>query len=232
MEMIYVAPGSFMMGSPSTEEGRFVDEIPCRVTLTKGYWLGKYEVTQVQWMSVMSNNPSYFKGDEKPVENVTWEECQNFIKKVNKYAECGARLPTEAEWEYACRAGTTTPYSWGYTLNGDRANCDGNFPYGTTRNGPYRESTVRVGSYSQNNWGFCDMHGNVYEWCMDWYGSYSSKDKSDPIGSVSGEYRVVRGGGWNDFARRCRSSDRGWSCPDLRYNYVGLRLACSEVPNK
>ena len=137
MEMIYVAPGSFTMGSPSSEDGHEDDETQHRVTLTKGYWLGKYEVTQRQWESVMGDNPSRFRqfGGE-------------------------ARLPTEAEWEYACRAGTVTAYSWGDALNGDKANCDGNYPCGTTVKGRYRQETADVGSYSPNAWGFYDMHGN------------------------------------------------------------------------
>ena len=113
MELIYVAPGAFTMGSPSSEAGRFDDETQHQVTLTKGFWLGKYEVTQRQWRSVMGNNPSRFKGDDRPVEIVSWDDCQKFIQKVNARLKCGARLPTEAEWEYACRAGTTTAYSWG-----------------------------------------------------------------------------------------------------------------------
>ena len=239
MEMIYVAPGSFMMGSPRSEEGRDGDEAQHRVTLTKGFWLGKYEVTQAQWRSVMGGNPSVFEGDDLPVEYVSWYDCQEFIQKVNAQLSCGARLPTEAEWEYACRAGTTTAYFWGNALNGDKANCDGNHPCGTTVEGPNRETTVPVGSYAANAWGFCDMHGNVEEWCNDWYGDYSEGSMTDPMGPVSGEFRVLRGGSWYDTACDCRSATRANSLPGYRNNCSyfifpeywsskGFRLCCTE----
>ena len=234
MTMIYVAPGSFMMGSPSTEEERSGDETQHHVTLTKGYWLGETEVTQAQWESVMGDNPSRFKGASRPVENVSWEDCQEFISKVNREARRqfggDARLPTEAEWEYACRAGTQTAYSWGNSLNGDKANCDGNYPYGTTIKGTYKQETVNVCSYSPNVWGFYDMHGNVFEWCQDWYGKYPSGAVTDPTGSASGGYRVLRGGSWNDLARFCRSAFRRGFRPGLRSSYCAFRLACSALP--
>ena len=230
MEMIYVGPGSFMMGSPESEDGRDNDETQHRVTLTKGFWLGKYEVTQSQWQSVMGNNPSYFKSNDRPVENVSWEDCQQFIQKVNASAKQqlggGARLPTEAEWEYACRAGTTTAYYWGNALNGDKANCDGNNPCGTTAKGQFKGETTSVGSYGANPWGFFDMHGNVWEWCQDWYGSYNA-DATDPQGPASGGYRVLRGGCWNGYARDCRSANRLWYDPGNRNYYFGFRLCCS-----
>ena len=234
MTMIYVAPGSFMMGSPSTEEGRSGDETQHHVTLTKGYWLGETEVTQAQWESVMGDNPSRFKGASRPVENVSWEDCQEFIAKVNREArrQFGGdpRLPTEAEWEYACRAGTQTAYSWGNSLNGDKANCDGNYPYGTTIKGTYKQETVNVCSYSPNAWGFYDMHGNVWEWCQDWYGTYPSGDVTDPTGSASGGNRVLRGGCWYNFARYCRSANRTRYRPGIRNSSYGFRLACSVEP--
>ena len=236
MTMIYVAPGSFMMGSPETEEGRDDDETQHHVTLTKGYWLGETEVTQAQWESVMGDNPSRFKGASRPVENVSWEDCQKFIAKVNREARRqfggDARLPTEAEWEYACRAGTQTAYSWGSSLNGDKANCDGNVPYGTTIKGTYKQETVNVCSYSPNVWGFYDMHGNVYEWCQDWYGKYPSGAVTDPTGQASGVSRVLRGGSWYDFAGYCRSAYRHWNCPGYRINLCGFRLCCSAGPRE
>ena len=234
MTMIYVAPGSFMMGSPSTEEERSGDETQHHVTLTKGYWLGETEVTQAQWESVMGSNPSYFKGASRPVEKVSWEDCQKFIAKVNREARRqfggDARLPTEAEWEYACRAGTQTAYSWGNSLNGDKANCDGNYPYGTTIKGTYKQETVNVCSYSPNAWGFYDMHGNVWEWCQDWYGGYPSGAETDPTGSASGDVRVLRGGSWNDDAGSCRSALRFRLRPGYRLINYGFRLACSALP--
>ena len=218
MEMIYVAPGEFTMGSPESEEGHEDDEKQHCVTLTKGFWLGKYEVTQKQWESVMRNNPSNWKGDDLPVENVSWEDCQEFIRKVNASLNCGARLPTEAEWEYACRAGTSGPYAG--------AGLDSMVWYNS--NSGYE--THPVGRKSPNAWGFYDMHGNVYEWCNDWYGEYPSGSVTDPIGRASGDCRVLRGGGWDGSARGCRSATRGWYGPGYRYDYFGFRLCCSALP--
>jgi len=236
MEMVYVAPGSFMMGSPSSEDGRFDGrfdhETQHRVTLTKGYWLGKYEVTQRQWQSVMGSNPSNFKGDNLPVENVSWDDCQMFIARVNNQLNCGARLPTEAEWEYACRAGTTTAYFWGNALNGNKANCDGNYPCGTTVKGPYRKTTVQVGSYPANAWGFCDMHGNVEEWCNDWFGQYPTGSVTDPMGPIARTgLRVLRGGSWYRHAEECRSANRRLGSPGSSAQFCnGFRLCCSALP--
>ena len=234
MTMIYVAPGSFMMGSPSTEEGRHNDETVHHVTLTKGYWLGETEVTQAQWESVMGNNSSRFKGASRPVEQVSWEDCQEFIAKVNREArrQLGGevRLPTEAEWEYACRAGSRTAYSWGNSLNGDKANCDGTHPYGTAIKGPYKAATVNVRSYSPNAWGFYDMHGNVWEWCQDWYGAYPSGAVTVPKGQASGDDRVLRGGSWGNYARDCRSALRDRLRPGDCNRNCGFRLACSVLP--
>ena len=230
MELVWCPPGEFMMGSPESEEGRYDGETQHRVRLTKGFWLGKYPVTQRQWQSVMGSTPSEFKGDDLPVETVSWDDCQAFIKKVNAALECGARLPTEAEWEYACRAGTTTAYSWGNALNGDRANCDGNYPCGTAKKGPYLEKTTPVGKYGANPWGLCDMHGNVWEWCADWRGDYPSGSVVDPTGPASGGNRVLRGGDWSSCARDCRSAIRNCNLPDSRDRGYGFRLCCSAGP--
>ena len=222
MEMVYVAPGSFTMGSPESEDGRFDDETQHRVTLTKGYWLGKYEVTQRQWESVMGENPSRFKGPDRPVENVSWDDCQRFIAKVDAEARRqfggGARLPTEAEWEHACRAGTTGPY-------GGSGNLDDMGWYG----GNSGNKTHPVGQKQANDWGFHDMHGNVWEWCNDWYASYGG-DTTDPIGPASSDSRVLRGGSWRNLARVCRSAYRSRGLPGLRDSYCGFRLCCSALP--
>ena len=220
MEMIYVAPGEFMMGSEDGEE----DEKPVhKVTLTKGYWLGKYEVTQKQWQSVMGGNPSSFKGDDRPVKNVSWNDCQEFVQKMNAAAmrQFGgaARLPTEAEWEYACRAGSTGPY-------GGNGNLD---DMGWYLGNSGREETHPVGQKQANAWGFSDMHGNVWEWCNDWFGDYGG-DMTDPTGSDSGEYRVLRGGSWGGSARLCRSAYRYRYEPGFRLSDCGFRLCCSAGP--
>ncbi len=210
------------------------DTIGDAVTMTKGFWLGKYEVTQEQWQSVMGENPSYFKGARNPVENVSWEDCQKFIEKVNARLNCGARLPTEAEWEYACRAGTTTAYFWGNALNGDKANCDGNYPCGNTQKGRFLQRTTQVGSYDANPWGFYDMHGNVYEWCYDWYDKdyYKNSPTDDPQGLSSGVFRVLRGGSWFHPARFGRSADRLGNGPGRRGRNCGFRLCCSAGPRE
>ena len=223
MAMIYVAPGSFMMGSPSTEEGREDDETQHRVTLTKGYWLGETEVTQAQWESVMGINPSRFKGASRPVECVSWNDCQAFIAIVNREArrQFGGefRLPTEAEWEYACRAGSKGSYAGTGKLD-DMGWCSDNSG----------EQTHEVKGKEANAWGFYDMHGNVLEWCQDWYGEYQSGAVTDPTGSASGDARVLRGGCWDGGARFCRSADRGRLRPGVCYDYYGFRLACSVGP--
>ena len=246
MVFCWCPEGSFMMGSPTAEEGRYElderytdgrysDEAQHSVTLTKGFWMGKYEVTQAQWKSVMGTNPSNFIGANRPVERVSWEDCDDFIKKVNASGGAQVSLPTEAQWEYACRAGTTTPFNFGSTLNGDKANCDGNLPYGTMTNGRYLRETTPVGSYAPNAWGLYDMHGNVWEWCQDWYGSvYSTSSVIDPTGPASGSHRVLRGGGWDDHANCCRSAFRNYSYyhPSYEYRRSGFRLCCSVEPHR
>ena len=217
MVMIYVEPGEFMMGSRNGG----VDESPVhKVRLTKGYWLGKYEVTQKQWRSVMGSNPSAYKGDDRPVENVSWNDCQEFAREVNSRLNCGARLPTEAEWEYACRAGTT----------GDYAGKLDNMAWYSDNSGSWR--THPVGTKSPNAYGFYDMHGNVWEWCYDRFGDYSHGLLTDPTGAATGVYRVFRGGCWGSVGRGCQSAHRDRAEPDLRNLYSGFRLCCSAVPSE
>ena len=228
MEMIYCPPGVFMMGSPTTEEGRENNETQHRVRLTKGFWLGKYPTTQAHWKSVMGTNPSTFKGEDLPVANVSWDDCQSFINKVNVALGCGLRLPTEAEWEYGCRAGTTTAYFWGNALNGDKANCDGNYPCGTTRKGPYLAKVTPVGRYDPNPWGFYDMHGNVWEWCNDRWGTYPSGSVTNPTGPVTGLKRVARGCSWFDRAGVGRSAHR-YGCDPGARGFFGFRLCCDDI---
>jgi len=178
------------------------------VTLTKPFYMGKYEVTQEQWESVMGKNRSDTKGAKLPVTDVSWEECQEFIKKLNAKTDGGYRLPTESEWEYACRAGTTTKYSFGDKITPQVANI-----FESKIGKP-----VAVGSYKPNEFGLYDMHGNVWEWCEDWYGDY-------PKGPAKGEYRVLRGGSFFNNDSRARSSFRICSSPTFRFNFSGFRLA-------
>jgi formylglycine-generating enzyme required for sulfatase activity len=226
LEMVYVAPGSFDMGSPIEENDRYDDELLHRVNLTRGFWLGKYPVTQRQWECVMGYNLSYFKGFDKPVEMVSWNDCQKFIAKCNQelQKEFGGevRLPTEAEWEYACRAGSRGAY-------GGTGKLDDMGWYDNTFFG-FGLKTKEVGLKSSNAWGFYDMHGNVWEWCQDWYGAYSTEGVTNPIGPASGDRRVLRGGSWNDGAWNCRSAIRVRCVPGARFHYCGFRLACSVLP--
>ena len=219
MEMIWCAPGHFMMGSPLAERGRFDDEPQHQVTLTKGFWLGKYEVTQRQWQSVMGENPSKFKDPDRPVESVSWEDCNAFIRQVNTGLGGVARFPTEAEWEYACRAGNTSAIS-GTGLLSEMAWYDANSG----------NETHPVGKNHPNAWGFFDMHGNVLEWCYDWFGKFDAK-ATDPKGPSIGSFRVLRGGCWFFYARDCRSAYRLKRDPALRNAIYGFRLACSDPEN-
>ena len=231
----YCPPGTFLMGSPEDEEGRDDDETQHEVTLTRGYWLGETPVTQKQWTAVMGDNPSWFKGDDLPVELVGWNDCQEFFKKIQESAPLCYRFdfPTEAQWEYACRAGTTTPFSFGSCCSGVECNCDGTEPYGygDTRKRfeqIYLGMTTPVRSYSPNPWGIYDVHGNVDEWCADWYDEdYYDADaaKTDPTGPSSGSSRVGRGGCWDIEALHCRSASRNYSVPGYRDDSSGFR-AC------
>lgn len=215
--------GKFTMGSPSEESGRYDNEKQHEVTLTKGFWMLETEVTQKQWKAIMGNNPSYLQGDDLPVENVSWDNCQAFCKKCKELG-LPVQLPTEAQWEYACRAGSKTAYFWGNALNGDKANCMGTNPCGTDASGKYLGKITSVGSYDANAWGLFDMHGNVWEWCQDWYEEFSSDSVTDPTGASKGSSRVIRGGGWNSFAKGCRSAYRDNCYPGDRDLNMGFRV--------
>ena len=224
-KMVYIPPGTFMMGSPSSEPKLDKDEKQHRVTLTKGFYMGATEVTQGQWKAITGNNPSYFKGDNLPVERVSWNDCREFIRKLNRQEGGNKyRLPTEAEWEYACRAGTTTPFFTGGCISADQANYDGNYPMPGCSKGKYRKKTIDVASFSPNAWGLYDMHGNVWEWCEDWHGDYPSVHVTDTEGFFSDSDRVLRGGSWGDSAMGLRSAYRGRDDPDYGYDLVGFRV--------
>ena len=221
IDMVKVEAGTFMMGATSEMAKPYSGEKPVhQVTLTHDYYMGKYEVTQAFWQAVMGSNPSTFKGDDLPVEQVSWNDCQEFIGKLNGLTGKKFRLPTEAEWEYAARGGKK---SRGYQYSGssnisDVAWYDGNSG----------SKTRPVGTKQANELGIYDMSGNVFEWCQDREGSYVSSSQTNPTGAVSGSYRVYRGGSWFYFARFCRSSFRLSGTPDLRIHNLGLRLVLSE----
>ncbi|MBY0458542.1 MAG: formylglycine-generating enzyme family protein, partial [Gemmataceae bacterium] len=213
---------------PAGEKDAGDDENPQReVEITKDFYLGQFEVTQAQYKAVTGENPSNFKGDRLPVESVSWDDAVKFCEALGKKLKRPVALPTEAQWEFACRAGTTTPFHFGSVLNGDLANCDGNFPYGTNTKGDYKKTTVEVGSYPANPWGLHDMHGNVWEWCRDYYGSYDKVEgKRDPVQLTKKSYdsRVLRGGSWINIAWSCRAAYRGSFAPVDRYGFIGFRV--------
>jgi formylglycine-generating enzyme required for sulfatase activity len=227
MEFVWIPPGTFWMGSPEDEPERDDDEKRHQVTLTRGYWLQTTPVTQRQYEAVTGENPSNFKkaGPDAPVERVSWEDAQAFVAKLNELEGRPIyRLPTEAEWEYACRAETETAYSWGNEPDCGRANYGAGplFDECKDRN-PGR--TTPVGEYPPNPRGLYDMHGNVFEWCSDWFeAEYSDGPLIDPVGPDSGEYRVIRGGSWGGIARNCRAAFRGNRLPGGRNDVVGFRL--------
>ena len=215
LEMVLVPAGKFKMGSPTTEVG-YEDKTQHKVTLTKTFYMGKYEVTQEQWFEIMGVNPSKEKGRMFPVTGVSWNDCQDFIKKLNAKTNGGYRLPTEAEWEYACRAGTTTAYSFGDNITAK----DANYNIGVKIVKP-----VAVGGYKPNAFGLYDMHGNVWEWCEDWYAAYPKESVIDPNGPAAGKRRVLRGGSFFSDASDVRSSARFYNELTSRDGSFGLRLA-------
>ena len=220
------------MGSPTTESGRSTIETQHQVTLTQGFYLGKYEVTQAQYEAVMTGNtdglsatPSNFSNNpNRPVEKVSWNDIQVFLSRLNQSESTNIPagwayvLPTEAQWEYACRAGTTTTYYWGNSISSSNANYNRNIG-----------STLDVGQYSPNAWGFFDMHGNVWEWIADRYGSYDSNAVTDPTGPASGSNRVFRGGSWGNPGTNLRSANRSSPNPSYRDINIGFRVGFQKV---
>ncbi|MCO6453880.1 MAG: formylglycine-generating enzyme family protein [Pirellulaceae bacterium] len=233
----WIPPGTFLMGSPEDEPGRWDDEGPRhQVTMSRGFWLFDTAVTQELWQAVataspvvsptLNANPSRFLGPRRPVEMVSWEDCQQFLEKLRVLVGAAFDLPTEAQWEYACRAETATPFSCGDNVTPEQVNYDGDDPYADGETGLYRQETVHVGSLPANPWGLYEIHGNVWEWCRDGLRRYSSEPAVDPVGPVSaGTERVIRGGGWLNHARYARSAYRYWFPPDYRHADLGFRCA-------
>ena len=244
--------GSFLMGSPETENWRIDDETQHEVTVSSIY-MDPYETTQKEYVRLMGENSSKFEGEDLPVENISWLEAVRYANAKSEEAGLtpaytitdegvtwdrsadGYRLPTEAEWEYACRAGTITPFNTEKSLSAEEANFYGHYPYEIEENyfdnsvleakpGEYRQTTVSVGSFEPNAWGLYDMHGNVNEWCWDYYGAYDISDSDNPVGPASGTRHVYRGGGWNDFAKNMRSAYRAAGQGDLQSFNLGVRL--------
>ena len=231
MAFRWCPPGKFMMGSPATEERRSTNETQHEVTLSNGFWLAETEVTQAQWRAVTSEEPTNFLGDKLPVQSINWHKAQYFVNLAKKSAGMTMRLPTEAEWEYACRAGATTPFAYGNFMNGTEANIDGDNPQPYNHpKGPSRKKPIEVASFKPNAWGLHDMHGNVLEWCADWYGDFTSAPATDPTGPEKGEQRVARGSSWDDFGSQCRSACRDRYEPTRGVGDLGFRPVLS--PNK
>ena len=220
--MVYVSGGTFTMGGTS-EQGSdaWDDEKPTHSVTLSSYYICKYEVTQALWRAVMGSNPSYFKGDNLPVEQVSWNDCQTFINRLNNYTGRNFRLPTEAEWDFAARGGNNSRH---YKYSG--SNNIGDVAWYGDNSG---ECTHPVGTKRPNELGLYDMSGNVFEWCSDWYGTYSSYSQTNPTGPDSGSYCINRGGAFAYGASRHRSTDRSYSTPDTHYYFLGLRLVLSQL---
>jgi formylglycine-generating enzyme required for sulfatase activity len=233
--MVSIPGGAFMMGSVESEAGRAPDEGPQHNVRIAGFRMGKYEVTQKQWRDVMGTEPSGFTGGDRPVENVSWSDAVEFCRKLSRLSGISYRLPTEAEWEYAARAGTTTPVAFGDTLAADRANFDGDYPYGLLRlrrRSMFREQTIKVGSFQPNLFGLFDMHGNVAEWCQDdYHDSYDGapSDGSAWSGRGIANLRVVRGGSWRSRGPELRSARREGVQADARLTTIGFRVVSDAV---
>ena len=239
LDMIWIEPGTFIMGSPEDELGRYDDEVQHEVTLTRGYWLGKYAVTQAQYEVVMESNPSWYKGADLPVEQVTWDEAKEFCEKLTAIEKAAGRLPqgyeyslpTEAQWEYACRAGTTTALNSGKNLT-SATECPNVDEVGWYK---YNSDNVThpIGQKKPNAWGLYDMHGDIWEWCLDCYGDYPASSVTDPVVSSGDEsIRIIRGGSWYYDAKYCRSAYRGSNYPSSADRDGGFRLALTVVSGK
>ena len=249
LEMVMIPGGTFMMGSPETEEGSRDNERPQHQVTIKAFCLGKYQVTQAQWKAVaafpqlnreLKPDPSNFKGANRPVEQVSWEDAVEFCDRLSRHTKRQYRLPSEAEWEYACRAGTITPFHFGQTITTDLANYDGtdgknnewSGSYGSGPKGVYRKETTEVGSFEvANNFGLYDMHGNVWEWCQDY--PHHNYEGAPTDGSAwldneeSSNIKLLRGGSWYDNPEHCRSAYRNDYDLDTDDDHIGFRVVCS-----
>ncbi|OBQ23837.1 MAG: serine/threonine protein kinase [Anabaena sp. WA113] len=234
LEMIAIPGGTFLMGSSENESERRDDESPQHQVTVPSFFMGKYPLTQAQYQAIMGKNPAYFKGNNRPVENVSWDDAVRFCQKLSQRTGKNYRLPSEAEWEYACRAGTKTPFSFGDNITTDLVNYNGNYPYKSAPKGEYREQTTDVGTFPPtfppNPFGLYDMHGNVWEWCEDdWHENYidAPTDGSAWNSQSGSNTKLLRGGSWSHDARACRSAYRLGFSRDLRYSGCGFRVVSS-----
>lgn len=232
LEMVWVKGGKFLMGSPSTEIERMDDEGPQTEVALPDFWMGKFEIAQEQYERITGSNPSMYIGSDNPVETVSWQEAMGFCKKLSEKTGKAYTLPTEAQWEFACRAGSAAPFSFGATISTDRANYDGNGVYGPGKKGNQRLRTVPKDSFRPNGWGLANMHGNVSEWCLSQHRPYPYRDddgRNDPTGSAP---RVLRGGSWGDAPAACRSAFRAEADPTSQSMKSGVRVICLFLQNR
>lgn len=236
LEMVDIPGGSFLMGSPPGEANQYDNETPQHSVTIKPFYLGKYAITQEQYEAIMGENPSYFIGEKNPAENITWTQAVEFCQRLSQRTGKNYHLPSESQWEYACRAGTMTPFYLGETVTPEFVNYDGNHPYKNAPRGVYRQHPLEVGKFPPNGFGLYDMHGNIWEWCQDtWHSSYRNErlsiyaptDGSAWEGMGHDRIRVLRGGSWNDLGSYCRSAHRSGGLIDYQVNYRGFRVALS-----
>ena len=225
--MVYIPGGSFLMGSPENEAGRESSESPQHQVSLQPFYMSKYPITQNQYQAMMGNNPSHFKRGSRPVEQVRWHNAIEFCQKLSEKTGKIYTLPSESQWEYACRAGTTTPFYFGETITSELVNYDGNHPYGNAPKGKYRQETTDVGSFPPNAFGLYDMHGNVWEWCLDvWHGNYNGAPTDGSAWESGGDSnrRLLRGGSWSFNSRICRCARRYYTYAGYLNNGGGFRI--------
>lgn len=239
LDMVTIPSGTFLMGAPESEEGSSNSQRPQHEVTVQPFFIGKYPITQAQWRAVatlpqinrtLQPEPSHFKGDNLPVEQISWYDAVEFCDRLSQYSGRNYRLPSETEWEYACRAETYTPFYSGETITTELANFDGNYTYADSKKNLFLEQTSNVGAFPPNNFGLYDMHGNVWEWCFDdWHDDYNNAPpNSYPwITSITNSTKLLRGGAWLNQPRYCRSAYRLKYEPNLGLNYMGLRVVCS-----
>jgi formylglycine-generating enzyme required for sulfatase activity len=233
LEMAAIPGGTFIMGSPENEERRDDSESPQHHVTVPSFLMGKYPVTQAQYQAIVGTNPSLFKGSNRPVECVSWDNAVAFCEKLSQITGKTYRLPSEAEWEYACRAGTTTPFYFGETISTELANYNGYYTYGGGAKGEYRGKTTEVGSFGvANNFGLYDMHGNVWEWCQDsWHSNYEGAptDGNAWLDNEDNNWKLLRGGSWGSYPKNCRSAFRGSYLLDGNDGRFGFRVVCERI---
>ncbi|MBD2137242.1 SUMF1/EgtB/PvdO family nonheme iron enzyme [Anabaena sp. FACHB-1237] len=230
LEMIAIPGGTFMMGSPNNEAERSSDESPQHQVTVPSFFMGKYPLTQAQYQAIIGSNPSYFKGNNRPVENVSWDDAVAFCQKLSQKTGKNYQLPSEAQWEYACRAGTTTPFYFGETITTDLVNYDGNYPYRSAPKGEYRQQTTDVGSFPPNAFGLYDMHGNVWEWCADdWHKNYINAPVDGRAWNSGSNYKLMRCGSQITPAGDCRSANRAGNLHDNRSKNIGFRVRVTHL---